>query len=330
MNQVLFSAPTQTLSSNGIELTAYQIADVEQSMSRIESVFYPIGKMPVRWWMSSVYATNAAVGNCLAPIRPRTSIADRLAVLAKQLPIIFSEMHEMVTGIKKWSSKDRIHSPEVDADIVEEYINGVADTIYTILGLAARLDRQYASCDCGYNLAIHLFRALGDHERVIMNGICEEQESKLIFESDIPATEALFAAKCVKIDIEPTPNEGVFVIKSAIDQAVDGEHYPKGKWLKGPNFVRYKLPADVIANILDQEHLYQLLGKMFDIVHVLIAGAPILNQVPNTLNAIIESSFGADWKMNLTKRDEMLDMLNELSSSKTIGDPTREHTTNNL
>lgn len=307
--QVLFSAPTQTLSINGVELTADQIADVEQSMSRIESVFYPTSKMPVRWWMDSVYETNAAVGNCLAPIRPKTSVADRLAVLAKQLPIIFSEMHEMVTGIKKWSSKDRIRSPEVDADIVEEYINGVADTIYTILGLTARLDRRYVPCDWGYNFAIVLFKALGSHEHAIMNGVCSEQESKFIPEYDIPEAEALFAARGVKIDIEPTPKEGVFVIKSAIDQAVDGEHYPKGKWLKGPNFVRYKLPNDIISSMLSPESRDGLVDVMDEIIDRLDMVTPTLKRVPNKLNTVIESSFGADWKMNLTKRDEMLDMV---------------------
>lgn len=290
----------------------------QDCMDGIVDFFYRQGD-PLPDIFRSVMEVNYAVGNSLTPPDHLVPIVDRLAVVAKQLPIIISEMHEMVSGgIKCLVDSD-------DAS-VEEFINGVADTHYTVLGLAARLgNNNYKTSYFGDILRL----ALGPHYTEIMNGVCGEQASKFILENEILQAIELFKSKGIDVTIIPD-GSGMFVIKSAKDQVVNGEHYPKGKWLKGPNFERYKLPESIINEFKNCEDLYSNIIAILYALRKQDTVEVLLHQV-NKLNDYVVHLFGEEWKMNLTKRDEFLAMLaDQVSSPKTIGDPAREHTTTNL
>lgn len=275
----------------------------QDCMDGIVDFFYRQGN-PLPDIFRSVMEVNYAVGNSLTPPDHLVPIVDRLAVVAKQLPIIISEMHEMVSGGITCLSEEN------DAAI-EEFINGVADTQYTIMGLAARLgDNNHRTSYFGDILRF----VLGSYYTEIMEGVCGEQSSKFILENEIPHAIELFAAKGIEISITPD-GSGRYVIKSAKDQIVNGEHYPSGKWLKGPKFERYKLPEHIVTAFKNNPNFGQIVSD------------PILSLYRNTanklltwemdkLNGFIIYYFGEEWKMNLTKRDEMYAML----------DPAKERT----
>lgn len=301
----LFKAPP-LVNPVDIEL----LPDVQDCMDSIIDLFYrrsnPTSTDPTKLDIfKSIVEVNSAIGNNLFPPKHLSPIADSVAVLARQLPIIFSEIHEMVSGGLKCRD-DR------NASNIEEFLNGVADTEYTILGLAARLGDD---CHKRSYLGDLILLTLGQNYQDIMEGVCGEQSSKFITYSDIHYTVDLFKERGIEVDILPTPS-GVFVIKSAKDQVVNGEHYPKGKWLKGPNFERYKLPESIINELKNCEYFY---SDILAILHALRKRRTVevlLHQV-NKLNDYVVRLFGEEWKMNLTKRDEMFDMLNVLSSYAT-------------
>lgn len=316
---VLFKAPS-LVNPHDIEL----LPEVQDCIDIIIDLFYhrpnttPTDPTKLDIF-KSIIEVNSAIGNNLFPPKHLSPTVDSVAVLARQLPIIFSEIHEMVTGGMKCRD-DR------NASNIEEFLNGVADTEYTILGLAARLGDD---CHKRSYLGDLIRLTLGRNYRDIMEGVCGEQSSKFITYSDIHYTVDLFKDRGIDVEILPTPS-GVFVIKSAKDQVVNGEHYPKGKWLKGPNFERYKLPESIINEFKNCEDLYSNILAILYALRKQGAVEVLLHQV-NKLNDYVVRLFGEEWKMNLTKRDEFLAMLaDQVSSPKTIGDLIHEHTTNNL
>lgn len=316
---VLFKAPP-LVNPNDIEL----LPEVQDCMDIIVDLLYHRSNTtltdPTKLDIfKSIVEVNSAIGNNLFPPKHLTATVDSVAVLVRQLPIIFSEIHEMVSGGIK-CLEDR------NASNIEEFLNGVADTEYTILGLAARLGDD---CHKRSYLGNLIRLTLGQNYQDIMEGVCEEQSSKFIMYCDIHYTVDLFKGRGIDVDILPT-SSGVFVIKSAKDQVVNEEHYPKGKWLKGPNFERYKLPESIINEFKNCEDLYCNILAILYALRKQDAIEVLLHQV-NKLNDYVARLFGEEWKMTLTKRDEFLAMLaNQVSSPKTIGDPIPEHTTNNL
>lgn len=292
-NVQLFKAPPLV---NPIDPDTLEAA--QDCMDDIVGFFYRPGD-PLSDIFRSVMEVNYAVGNSLFPPAHLTLIVDRLAVVAKQLPIIISEMHEMVSGgIKCLVDSD-------DAS-VEEFINGVADTHYTVLGLAARLgNNNYKTSYFGDILRL----ALGPHYTEIMNGVCGEQASKFILENEILQAIELFKSKGIDVTIIPD-GSGMFVIKSAKDQIVNGEHYPAGKWLKGPKFERYKLPVPVVGLFKSLPNFDKM---VVDLILALYADSAktLLTEKLDRLNGYIVHYFGEEWKMNLTKRDEIFTMIKD-------------------
>lgn len=302
MSQVqLFKAPNQTLVlSNGISET-----ELAALMGEVCDIFF-IRKTPYTPGsiQSSISQVNEMVGNNLLPSLHQPSLADNLAVLAKQVPIILSEVLETLLPATSLLLQDTKYTNE---ELVEELINGFADIIYTAGGYAARLGEQI---DLHFGLPGICRINMSPYYQEIMVGVCGEQMSKFIKESDINLAKDLFAAKGIEITITPGTGDW-FVIKSAKDQTVNGEHYPEGKWLKGPHFQKYKLPNEYITHFLTDGNLDTRINEIAK-YFLSISMVTKLTDTLDKLNEIIVASFGSGWKMNLAKRNKIIISLAEL------------------
>lgn len=305
MSQVqLFKAPKQTLT-----LTTVSETELTMLMREVSDVFFMrrvSHNLDVEGVQLSISQVNEMVGNNLLPLKQSPSLADQLAVLAKQVPIILSEIAETIRAATSWLLEDTTHPVE---ELVEEIINGFADTIYTTGGYAARLG-EYIDLRFGLPgiCTINLNPCYDD----IMNGVCGEQMSKFIKECDIGLAQELFDKKGIEITITPGTDDW-FVIKSAKDQMVGGEHYPEGKWLKGPHFQKYKLPAEIITHFINDGNMgirVKEIARYF-LSHRRIT---ILTDTLDKLNEVIVENFGDAWKMNLHKRNRVVQWLNELET----------------
>ena len=304
----LFKAPTTITGSNKIVYPEHIPSIV---IDEVIGLFFKSKPRELSPTQASIAAVNEMIGNNLFPTQRVADPLDTLAVLARQVPIILSEILETLQASLDWIS----YTNQTYEKIPGEFINGVADIIYTVGGLAARLGSKP---DEGSLLLGLCYTILAPHRQEVMTGVCGEQMSKFISSNDIILVQDIFDRKGIEI-VFHDPGNGNLVIKSAKDQVVDGEHYPKGKWLKGPHFRPYKIRDEVIKSYVDSG----IPTRIRDFVRYFIFSRPhpdlphpidSLNHWLDLLNELIVYNFGEEWKMNLTKRDRIIEVLEELTS----------------